>query len=249
MRVTLVGSAVGPAAAVVGTWDPFLPEHGRMLECVGAQARLAGLSCVAVMLDPPPALFIHGARAWPLYDDTATRLEIVRASTVDALLLVRFARRDADSDAAAFIELVCAEVRLRELWLGRAQSLGRGPEGNAEAIARVARRKRFAVRRLDATPMHSSQVRSHLSNGRVEDAIALVGRPPARRRPRTARVRLAWATGRYEAVASTSRGESVGRVTLEVEKSLRGPPAFEWPDRQIARLAFVRGPADGFDTA
>ena len=245
MRATLVGPAAGPAAAVVGTWDPFLPEHRLLLGHVGAEARKAGLSFVAVMLDPPPALFVHRARAWPLYDDTATRLEVVGTSAVDALLHVRFTRRDADSTAAAFIELVSEHVRLRELWLGRSQSLGRGPDGNAEAIARVARRKRFAVRRLDATPLYSSEVRAHLADGRVADAVALVGRPPVRRRPKGERVRLAWAKGRYEATAATARGDELGHVTVELEESPRGVPAFAWPDRRIARLAFVRGPADG----
>lgn len=244
MRGTLHGTVAGPAAAVVGTWDPFMPEHRRLLDELTTDAHATGLSSVAIMLDPPPARFIRGGKAWPLYDDTATRLEVVRSCPVDAVLLVHLARRDIDATAADFLELVSAHIRLRELWLGSAQSLGPGPDGNPDAIARVARRRRFGIRTLEPFSMSTSQVRESLLAGRLAHAIQIVGRPPARRRPRAAQVRLDWPDGRYEAVPSTNAGEHAGTIAVEIRASRRGDPMLWWPDRQITRLAFIKGPAD-----
>jgi FAD synthase len=244
MKASLRGTATRPAATVIGTWDPFLPEHRELFDQVGAEARANGLSFVAVMLDPPPPRLIRAGKAWPLYDDSATRVEVVRRSLVDAVLVVRLSRSDVGAGAREFLDLVRRHVALHELWLGQGQSLGPGPNGSPEEIARLARRDRFRLRRLDAAALHSSQVRDSLSAGRIADAIALVGRPPSRRRPRGERVRLDWAEGWYEAVASTTAGRLLGDVAVQIRPSARFGPVLDWPDRRIGRLAFVRGPAD-----
>jgi FAD synthetase len=245
LRSTFRGTSTGPVAAVVGTWEPFLPEHRRLLEqlCTGARDR--GLSPVAIMLDPPPALFLHGARAWPLYDDTATRLELIQKCPLDGVLLVRFARRDVDAAAEEFFDAVCAHFELRELWLGRHQSFGRGPKGNQEAIARIAERRHFGVRVLDPLPLPAPpRVRALLSSGRLTEAIRLVGRVPSRRRPRGDCVHLDWAQGRYAAVPATAGGGTHSAITVEISASSRGGHVLRWPGREIVSLAFVEGPGD-----
>jgi FAD synthetase len=245
LRATLHGTAIGPVAAVVGTWEPFLSEHARLLGQLSTEARDQGLSPVAIMLDPPPALFLHGARAWPLYDDTATRLELIRNCRLDGVLVVRFARRDVDAGAEEFFDAVCAHLRLRELWLGRHQSFGRGPKGNQAAIARIAERRGFSVRMLDPLPMAAPpQVRALLSSGRLTEAIRVVGRAPSRRRPRGDCVQLDWAQGPYAAVPGTAGGGTSSAITVEINAEARGRHVLRWPERDIVSLAFVEGPAD-----
>jgi len=79
----------------------------------------------------------------------------------------------------------------------------------------------------------------------MEEAIEIVGRPPTWARPPSGVLRLAWRPGRYRAVALRSP-MSTGGAAMDVILTARedGPARLTWPDRDIAYLAFVAGPAD-----
>jgi FAD synthetase len=246
VKAALHGNVASPAVAVIGVWDPFGSAHRQLFEQLGRRARETGLSSLAIMLDPHPASFREGASKWPVYDDVAARVRLILDCGTDGVLLVRFARKDADAGAAALFGLALSKVELAEIWLGFSQTLGRGPAGSRDAITALARQERIRVEVLRPANILDRDVRSLLEAGRIAEAGHAVGRPPVWRRPRSGRLGLAWKPGRYAAVPlSAPNGRPEGRARrVQLRPAEKGMAALAWPDGEIVYLAFVAGPAD-----
>jgi FAD synthase len=247
VRATLHGRIRGPGAVVVGSWDPFVRAHQRLIEQLASHARQTALASVVVLIDPPPPLFVWGRHDWPIYDEVWTRMELVRRCGVDAILLVHFTRADVDAGAAEFFALLDAHLTVAELWLGTYQTLGSVPRGATAAIDELAGERGIHLVRLPPLRLETEDVRRLLAAGRVREASRVVGRVPVRRRPRSLTVRLAWQPGVYSVVPlARPMAAAEGRpFAVELATQSQGLPALHWPERTIRYLAFVAGPGDG----
>ena len=251
MKCRLYGSLLRPAIAVVGVWDPFLSYHRDMLKDLHAYATKKSSSSLGVLIDPSPGKFSsfkmrYGVSGWPVYDSLQARVSFILGCGLDAVLCVRFRKRDFTATAAEFLDAVRASVLLDELWLGALQLLGPGDQGSAAAIADYAALHGIRVTILPPPPLATYDVRSFLASGRLADAIAVVGHPPIWQRPRSGTLRLAWRPGKYRAVPIERVDFILGQPDMEVTLSLRpkGPGALSWPSRSVRYLAFTMGPSD-----
>jgi FAD synthase len=248
MKATLYGRADGPAAAVVGTWDPFVPAHRQLLEQLSEYTEPRSLISLVIILHPHPVSFIHGSREWPTYDDVSARLAFFRSCGIDASLIIRFTKADLDLGAKEFLHLVRLHAKLSELWLGPRQSLGVGSAGDNTTIAALAKRSHIHLKRL---PESRGRTRSHLARqllvrGRLQRAITITGHAPIWRRPTTGKLRLPWPSGRYWAVPlkdplAPPDGKAI--LTRLVSENA-GPSTLLWPNQSIKWLAFMSGPGD-----
>lgn len=251
MRATQHGRLIGPAVAVVGVWDPFLASHKSLLEDLRDRAVESRRSSVAVLIDPSPGTFgsfkaRYGTAGWPVYDSVPARIRLMRDLRLDAVLRMRFQKRDFDVTAAQFLDAVRARVDLEELWLGALQLLGPGTQGARAAVADYADRHGFRLTILPLPPVGTYDVRALLASGRLADAIDVVGRPPIWSRPPSGALRLAWRPGPYRATGLETWGVIATRTELEVTLTAepRGRPKLIWPDPDIRYLEFTAGPAD-----
>ena len=246
MRAVLHGVVDRPAVAVVGVWDPVVIGHRELFGRLVAHARTHDLASLVIVLDPSPPAMLHGLDRFPTYDDVASRIRSIRGHGLDGVLLVRFARRDLDGGAADLLDVVQPHARLRELWLGANQSLGRREAGSGTTIERLGAERGFRLTRLPPARLRTASINELLANGRVAEAGRAVGRPPVRSRPRTDRLRLPWRPGRYEvAPLGHPDGPLLGApFAVSLEPAAGAMPVLEWPDRRIGCLAFVQGPGD-----
>jgi FAD synthase len=246
MRATLHGTAARPVAAVVGAWDPIVPEHEALFRDLCVYSRENGRSPVAVVLEPAPPLLLHGATQWPVYDDLPTRLARIFRCGMEGILLLRFAMKDVNAGAAELFETLTQQLDLSELWVGARQSFGRGAEGSFEAIAREADRRRVGLKRLADLRAPGGRVRQLLAAGSLVEAAEIVGRPPVRSRPRRGKLGCAWAPGLYRAVPLDHPDAPLlaSPIAVPLLQEESGMALLSWPDRSIKYLAFVSGPGD-----
>jgi len=246
--VTSYGRVTQPVVAVVGLWDPLLADHRDLFQQLCAHARERALAASVVVIDPDPVKLLHGAAQVPVYDDLATRLELLRACRLDAILRLRFAKKDLVAGAAEFFTALQGPVQLQELWLGARQTLGSGASGSFQTILDCAAQHHTQITRLPDVALKAAgrTIRGLLLSGRVAEARALVGRPPGRRRPRGARLRFAWPAGTYQvAPLSAPTAPLAGPpFTLQLEPDAAGLCRATWPDRRIKYLVFLSGPGD-----
>lgn len=250
MHTTLLGEISRPAVATLGTWDPFFVEHDRMLAELVGFARHRDAPAMAILLDPPPAVFNNGPQSWPRYHGLQTRLQLLRRTGVDAVMIVHFTEADLKHDAKAFFDLVCGTAPLGHFWLRHSQTIGSGSRGGGIAILAQSVKRKFELTWLpsDALRAQSSVVRGHLAAGAISCAAAMVGRFPSIDRDERGMTQVAWPPGRYHALhgeTSTDRPTSIRAHTeIELRVGDDGMSTFDWPQNMMDTIAFVAGPGD-----
>jgi FAD synthase len=250
MKTSMYGQVSQPVMALVGVWDPFLPDHRQLFEQLVQEARARSRSPLAILIDPAPQMIMYGPSGWALYDDFDSRRELMLSFGLEAVMHLHFSRADLKAGAAEFLELIFAQIPLAELWLGKTQRLGSGPEGSPEAVAELAEEYGLYIKRLpekDLTEL-TRQIRSLLGAGRVAEAQRLVGCPPVFHRPPEGdgKLEMAWKPGAYKALAVQNPARPGDGPELEITLTV-GPEReryFIWPDRNIEYLAFIAGPGD-----
>jgi hypothetical protein len=246
MRTSLHGAVERPAVAVVGVWDPMVAAHRDLFGRLVEHARSHDLAALAIVLDPSPPAMLNGLDRFPTYDDVPSRIRTIRGCGVEGVLVVRFARRDLDGGAAELLDAVGRHARLRELWLGANQSLGRREAGSATTIERLGAERGFDVTRLPPVRLRTAPINDLLAAGKLAEARCAVGRPPVRSRPRSGSMRVPWPPGRYEVVpvGHPDGPPLAAPFAVHLEPAAGAFPALTWPDRRIGCLAFLRGPGD-----
>ena len=245
-RVRLFGSIRRPAAAVIGVWDPLVSVHARLFGQLRRYSMVRARDTLAILLWPHPASFINPRRHWPVYDALETQVELIRSLGIDAVLVIKFSRGDADKGAAELLDEIVKWAPVAELWLGARQSLGRCRRGSSATIVAIARKHRIAVRHLPpARGDHGTSARAELSQGNLDLAISLVGRPPVLARPaQGSTLFVGWPDGTYTGVAATSALDfgASSFLPISVIPHARGS-RLVWPDRSVKWLAIIKGPA------
>jgi len=242
----LHGHLQRPAVAVIGAWDPLVDGHARLFRRLKRYSAKTSRDALAVLLWPHPGSFIGRRCDWPLYDALPVQVELIRSYGVDAVLVIRFSRRDSDLGANELFKAIAPRAKLSELWLGARQSLGRCKAGSAIRIDAIARKRGIVVRRL--RPLRSlqkgSEARRSLAAGKLRRAIVVVGRPPVLQRPaRGTTIFVGWRPGVYRGVGLSSPLHYAGTIHshLSVTAHKRGT-RLQWPDRRLKWLAITDGP-------
>jgi hypothetical protein len=246
VKTTLHGEVRAPVAAVVGVWDPLLPAHRDLFADLRRHASAHDLAAVAIVLDPSPQALLYGAADAPVYHDLRTRIAILLAAGLDAVLTVHLAERDLLAGAEAFFDRVGRRHDLRELWLGARQTLGRGEVGSVRVIERTAADRGVALTRLPDRRLPTGTVQRLLAEGRLDEAAQLVGGSPIQSRPRGESLTLAWSPGSYRAVPLRDPTAPIAApaLTIDAIPTGAGLVRIPWPSRDIPALAFLRGPGD-----
>jgi hypothetical protein len=253
MLATLHGPADDPAIAMLSTWDPYLPGFDLGLQQLVASAHKRGMTPVAVLLDPPPAVFINAPGEWPVYSDVRARLEWLRRRGA-TVISIEFSRDDLAFAADEFFDVVCPLVDLREFWLKYRQTVGSGPRGSGVGTTLSAVRRGIKVVGLppDDLGAEAVAVRQLLRAGAVGKAAELVGRAPVFARPRDGRVRMAWLEGVYHmAPCGSALPPRPLRwpISVDCRPSSHGELEWQWPDPRIPYLAVLWGPGDAQGTS
>ncbi len=253
MRIQLSTSTPavsGSMLAVIGTWDPLLRAHQELFRELARRGTEAGLTPVVIILYPSPARLVNPDPEICLeYTDLKARIALIRECAGVHVLTVRMAKCDLDASSGSFFDLIGSHMRLREIWLGANQSLGRCKQGSAPAIAALARRRKISLRRLDVskkTGVGGKALRL-LGAGKLREAIQCVGHAPIWGRPRSGVLRLNWPPGEYLATPIMSPSittiSTPVPITVKIASTGRGG-VLKWPAQDVEWLSFLAGPAD-----
>jgi FAD synthetase len=255
MRVTRSGNNFLPGVAVVGNFDPFGPNHKRLIQDVSRHAHERNLNAVAVILHPAPSTFINPQGTWIVYDDHATRVKLLHEAGADAVVTVHFCKRDLKAGIRDLLDAIGSTHALQELWIGSMQSLGTGDLGNQTTILQATTERGIHLQKME-TPKAAvfGNPKFELSEGRVRTATSILGRPPIWKKPKNNELILSWLPGRYQAIALQDPIAFVDGEILEFE--LEALPLIDtqpgakalskltWIDPKVQWLAFVSGPND-----
>lgn len=219
--------ALGRSAGVitVGNFDGVHLGHRRMIDQLVALARELGTRAVAVTFDPPPLAVLAPGRLPPQLTTLSQKVELLKASGVDEVVVRSTTRELLDLTAEQFFE----DVLLRQLGCqgiveGPNFRFGKGRSGDIALLQRLCAQHQLPIsiveaREVDGAMVSSSEVRSALGAGNVAKARSLIGRP-------------------YSISGSVAHGAQRGRLLGFPTANLEGietllPPAGVYAGRSI----------------
>jgi hypothetical protein len=241
-----------PALAVIGTWDPLIPAHRELFQEIARRGAEAELTPVVIILFPSPTRLLNPAPSICLeYTDIRARIVLIRECADVEVLIIRLTKSDLDASCRSFFHIIGSYLRLRELWLGADQSLGRGQQGSDAAIAALARSRKISLRRMpviDGSRVGGMALRL-LGEGKVREATQYVGHGPIWGRPKSGVLKLNWPPGKYLAVSIAKPAftpvATSGLISVRISPPVKGrQPTLEWPRRDMEWLSFLASAAD-----
>lgn len=171
---------VHPVLAL-GNFDGVHRGHRRILERVRRGACEHSATSVAMTFDPHPSRVVRPDKAPPLLMTTAQKLEALAAAGLDGAAIVRFTPPLSHWDPEMFVRTVLVDwLRVAEVWVGANFLFGHDRSGNFTMLRTLGARYGFKAEKIDAVRykdfvVSSTRIRRLISEGRVDEAAALLG--------------------------------------------------------------------------
>ncbi len=170
-----------PTTLALGSFDGLHAGHRRVIASVTETDHVQAIPTV-VSFWPHPREVLHGEPRLRL-DLPEEKLELLEPLGIQQLVLVPFNRQLAQLSAADFVEQVLLGcLKARQIAVGANFRFGRGREGDTNTLRALAEAAGVQVSVLPILEdaggrMSSSRIREALSNGDLQTASALLGRP------------------------------------------------------------------------
>jgi riboflavin kinase/FMN adenylyltransferase len=172
-----------PTVLTLGVFDGLHLGHQLIIQKVVERARSLAAVPTVITFDPHPRAVLHPESAPPLLQTFDQKVEAFGVLGVEQTIVVRFTREFATVRAEEFLRDVVRErLHAREVYLGCGFAFGRGREGDINLLRKVSGELGFFADevpevRLRGRRISSSRVRELLSEGRVNLARRMLGRP------------------------------------------------------------------------
>ena len=191
----------------MGNFDGVHRGHAVILDQVVDDARQRSSKSLAITFQPHPVSVLRPSAAPKMLMELSDRLRTLRSWSLDAVVVQRFDQAFAEIEADAFIErflVGCLDVH--KMVVGHDVNFGCGRQGSIETLIEAGADFGFAVEVIqpvdvDGLVVHSTSVRKAVSDGDVDLALKLLGRPH---------------TIRGRVVPGAGRGSGLGFATANI---------------------------------
>ena len=173
---------VHPVLAL-GNFDGLHRGHLKIIERVRRGAAEHGGTPMAMTFDPHPPRVLRPEKAPKLLMTKRQRLEALHAAGISCVAVVRFTRELSEWDPETFVRTVLVDwVRVSEVWVGANFLFGHGRSGNFTVLRTLGQHYGFRADKIDPVRykdfvVSSTRIRRLVSEGRVDEAGALLGHP------------------------------------------------------------------------
>lgn len=173
------------SAVTIGNFDGIHLAHRELLDRVVSSAHEVGGTSVVVTFDPHPAQVLAPEHAPKILTPLALKTRLIEKEGIELLLILHFNRELARLSPAEFARSILVEkLKAAVVHVGSNFRFGHQRTGDIAVLAELGRQGGFRVETLPMIQVRghqvsSSQVRRLLSEGHVEIAGRMLGRPYA----------------------------------------------------------------------
>jgi riboflavin kinase/FMN adenylyltransferase len=166
----------------LGNFDGLHLGHRAILKTAIDRARAASGTAFALTFDPLPAKVLAPARAPRLILAPEDKLELLRASGIDGVIVIAFTAALSQLTPAAFVrDYLLGKIGAREVVVGHSVSFGHARAGNAEVMAELGRRMGFETVvvgpvTVEGAVVSSTRMRELIAAGEMPTVARLLGR-------------------------------------------------------------------------
>src|SRR3954467_7278305 len=165
----------------LGNFDGLHRGHRKSLDRVRRVATEHGATAVVMTFDPHPPRVVRPDKAPALLMTIAQKLETMQDAGVQAAAIVRFTHELSRWSPEEFVRTVLVEwLHVAEVWVGANFLFGHDRTGNFSLLRTLGARFGFKAEKIDPVRykefvVSSTRIRRLISEGRVDEAAALLG--------------------------------------------------------------------------
>jgi len=165
----------------LGNFDGVHRGHQKVLDSVRRVAGQRGATFVVMTFDPHPSRVVRPDKAPPLLMTTAQKLEAIAAAGLQGAAIVRFTPELSRWAPETFVETVLVDwLKVASVWVGANFLFGHDRTGNFSLLRMLGGRYNFKAEKIDPVRykdfvVSSTRIRRLVSEGRVDEAAALLG--------------------------------------------------------------------------
>ncbi|MDA1184686.1 MAG: bifunctional riboflavin kinase/FAD synthetase [Acidobacteria bacterium] len=173
---------VHPVLAL-GNFDGLHRGHLKVIERVKRGAAERGGVPMAMTFDPHPPRVVRPDKAPPLLMTNDQRLEGLDRAGIQCVAVVRFTLDLSRWDPETFVKTALVDwLRVAEVWVGGNFLFGHERTGNFTLLRTLGQQYGFRAEKIDPVRykefvVSSTRIRRLVSEGRMDEAAALLGHP------------------------------------------------------------------------
>jgi|SRR5208282_1493555 len=166
----------------IGNFDGVHLGHRAILKAAIDHARAAGGTAFALTFDPPPAKLLAPARAPRLILTADDKLETLRLSGIDGVIVLDFTLALSLLSPRDFVrDCLRGKIGVREVVVGHSVNFGHNRAGNAAMMVELGREFGFDTEvvgpiKIGGIEVSSTKVREAIAAGDLRGAARLLGR-------------------------------------------------------------------------
>lgn len=169
-----------PSALTIGNFDGVHRGHQALIHAMQESARQHGWQAGLLTFNPHPSAVLRPDTAQRYLTTIDERLELLAGLGLDFTIVYPFTLETANQPARVFVSRLKASLNLAGLWVGPDFALGRGREGDVDALRLMGQEMGFELHVL--TPqlvgdgeVRSGRIRQQILDGEVALAAANLG--------------------------------------------------------------------------
>lgn len=171
-----------PSVVGIGVFDGVHLGHQKIIQQISAEAQEKQLLSIILTFDPHPDEFFS-RRPLPLIQTLEQRIQTLQAAGIQRIIVVRFNQHFAYLPAEEFLRRIilgCLQAKI--IIIGENFRFGHQRQGTPELLQKWGPRLGFTTLTIpslkaDGQTISSSLIRKLLSQGQIEEANRLLGRP------------------------------------------------------------------------
>lgn len=175
------GEVSRPVVLTIGTFDGVHTGHRLLLDRVLDEAEREHGIAVVITFDPHPRCVVDPNGCPPMLSEVDERLQLLDATGVDTVVLLRFTRDLSMWPPERFCDALVNAFPLRRLVSGPGFALGHRRAGDVDFLHEYGATRGFDVVTVEplvrgGMTVSSSRIRAALLEGRLDEANELLGR-------------------------------------------------------------------------
>jgi len=165
----------------LGNFDGLHRGHMKIIDRVRRRAGERGGTPAVMTFDPHPSRVLRPDKAPPLLMTTEQKLEALGLAGMQGVAVIRFTPALSEWEPEQFVRTVLVEwLHVIEVWVGANFLFGHNRAGTFNVLRGLGARYGFRAEKIDPVRykdfvVSSTRIRRLLSEGRVDEAAALLG--------------------------------------------------------------------------
>src|SRR3989337_3287320 len=129
---------IKPPIITLGNFDGVHIGHQQVLRAVKERSGQLKLPSIVYTFEPHPLKIVAPHKSPLLLTTLKEKIELIKASGIDYLILARFTKEFASQHPKKFVaNILVKQLRAKEIWVGHDYAFGKGRAGTIEYLRKL----------------------------------------------------------------------------------------------------------------